>query len=232
MAVIDAIKSAVLMTTGARITEAYSGDDQIALEMADLANEAAADIAASHQWQALQKIGSLVGNGVLTAFDRPADYDRMLILSGMQGQESPFWDYEHVGSIDDWIMRLNGGFTTGRHAWIMFGDQFQFNPAPNGTALYPYISSYWAKTAAGAPKAAFDRDDDLFALPERLLKLALIWRWREMKGLEYAEDMTNYETALSQAQTRDAGPSHIIRRSMIGRELNASRSWPWELGGA
>jgi len=230
MAVLDAIRSAVLMTTGTRLTEVFSAGDQVGMEMADLANEVAADIAASHQWQGLQKIGTLVGDGIRTAFDKPADYDRMLILSGMQSQSSPFWDYEHVKSIDEWIARLNGGFTTGRNGWIMFGDQFQFNPAPTGTALYPYISSYWARSAAGEAKAGFAADDDEFVLPERLMKLGLIWRWREMKGLEYAEDMASYEAALSQHQTRDAGPAHIIRRSMIGRELNTSRAWPWVLG--
>ena len=230
MAVLDAIRSAILMTTGTQVSSVFSSGDQISQEMADLANEVAADIASSHQWQGLQKIGTIAGDGVISEFDKPADYDRMLILSGIQGQSGPFRDYEHVQSIDDWIDRLNGGFTTGRNGWIMFGDRFQFNPAPNGTISYPYISRYWARDAGGASKPAFSVDTDEFVLPERLLKLGLIWRWREMKGLEYAEDMASYEAALSQYQTRDAGPAHIIRRSMIGRELNASHAWPWTLG--
>ena len=55
-------------------------------------------------------------------------------------------------------------------------------------------------------------------LPERLLTLSLVWRYKELTGLEYGEDQQNYEIALAQEQTRDRG-SYVLRqptRSIAG----------------
>ena len=229
MAVADAIRSAVLRTTGTRILEVFAGDDQVGMEMADLSNEAAADIAASHQWTILTKIAAINGMGA-TSFDLPVDYDRMLIGSGLQDAASPFWGYERINSADEWVQRLNDGFTGPMKGWIILGGQLQFNPAPSGVVNFPYISSYWARSSEGDPKPAFDRDDDVFVLSERLLTLALVWRWKEAKGIEYAEDMANYERALAQDQVKDGG-ARIITQSYRFNRLNVRQSYVNRIGG-
>lgn len=229
MAVADAIRSAVLRTTGTTILEVFAGGDQVGNEMADLSNEAAADIAASHQWTVLTKIASIDGTGA-TAFDLPADYDRMLIGSGLQDAASPFWGYERIGSADEWIQRLNDGFTGPMKGWIILGGQLQFNPAPAGIVNFPYISRFWARDADGTPKDRFERDDDRFVLSERLLTLALVWRWKEQKGLEYAEDMANYERALAQDQVADGG-ARIITQTYRFNRLNVRQSYVNRIGG-
>ena len=230
MTIASAIASAALRVSGERLGFVFSNDRQIAVELADLSNEVAADVAASHQWQALTRIAALTGDGTATAFDLPADYGRMLTMSGVQKAGSWLWDYNHVASMDDWLTRLNGGFVGISNAWIITGGQIHFNPAPTGTANFPYISSYWARAEDGTVRGQFERDDDTFILPERLITLGLVWRWREQKGLEYAEDLRNYEVALSQYQTRDGGPTVIRRHSGVGRPLNVGTAWPWELG--
>ena len=40
----------------------------------------------------------------------------------------------------------------------------------------------------------FTSDTDTTELNEELLTLSLIWRWNRAKGLDYAEDMRNFET--------------------------------------
>lgn len=230
MTISTAIASAALRVTGDRLGSVFSNDAQIAVELSDLANEVADDIAGSHQWQDLTKIATLVADGTQTAFDKPVDYDRMLIGGGIQKAGSWLWDYRHVPSVEEWLHIQNGSFVGLRNAWILLGGQFQFNPAPTGSANFAYISKNWARGEDGTPKAAFDRDDDTFVLPERLITLGLTWRWREQKGLEYAEDMASYEKALSEAQVRDAGPSVIRRYSKMARYSNVRTAWPWELG--
>lgn len=230
MTVGTAIAKAALRVSGDRLGSAFSNTAQIAVELCDLANEVAADIAESHQWQALTKIATFTGDGVQTAFDRPADYDRMLIGGGLQRQGSWLWDYRHVPSVQEWLHIQNGGFVGLRNAWIMLGDQFQLDPAPTGVTNFPYISNLIARAEDGALKREFDQDNDTFVLDEKLLTLGMIWRYREQKGLEYAEDMMNYEASLSQRQVRDAGPSVIRRYNNASRYANVSVAWPWELG--
>lgn len=230
MTIGTAIAKAALRVTGDRLGSAFSNTAQIAVELCDLANEVAADIAESHQWQGLTRIGSFTGDGVQTSFPRPADYDRMLIGGGLQRQGSWLWNYRHVPSVQEWLHIQNGAFVGIRNAWIILGDQFQFNPAPTGVTNFPYLSNLYARAENGDLKAEFDQDDDTFVLDEKLLTLGMIWRYREQKGLEYAEDMMNYEAALSQRQVRDAGPSVIRRYNGAGQWANARTAWPFELG--
>ena len=42
-------------------------------------------------------------------------------------------------------------------------------------------------------KAAFTIDTDLSRLSEELLTLDLVWRWKKAKGLDYAEDLADFE---------------------------------------
>jgi hypothetical protein len=63
---------------------------------------------------------------------------------------------------------------------------------------------------------------------ERLLTLALIWRWREQKRLDATGDQANFEKAFAEAAGMDKG-ARVIRSRR--RALSRARiAWPWELG--
>ena len=186
--ILPAIKSAILRVTGVVVQEVFTSTDMIAVEMADLVNDVAADIALSHDWRALTKVHQVVGDGSF-AYPLPSDYDRMVLAT-----------------VNEWMRFKAGAYSiVSPGGWIIIGDEFQFYPAPNGTAQYPYISNAWARDVNGVPKSTFTADDDTFVLDDRLLTLGLIWRWLDQKDMPYAEAMQTYETALSQAQTRDRG---------------------------
>lgn len=207
--IFDAIKAAVLRAEGATIQEAFSSSDQVAVEMADLANEVASDIASSHDWRALTKIHSLAGGS--ESYPLPADYDRMVLASEIDDSASWFWGYQPFDSVNDWMRYKSGTYPIlSPGGWIILGGEMHFYPAARDAAQFPYISKEWARSEDGTPKAQFTADNDTFVLPERLMTLGLIWRWKAQKGVEYAEDMATYELALAQAQTRDRG-AHVLR---------------------
>jgi hypothetical protein len=116
--------------------------------------------------------------------------------------------------------------------WIILENQMNFLPTVSvgNDARYYYVSNQWARSASGSPKALFDRDDDTFVLDDRLLTLALIWRWKSMKGLDYAEDIKNSDIALSQAMSRDKGSRTIRKGGWNSGVLNTRTAWPWPLG--
>lgn len=91
--------------------------------------------------------------------------------------------------------------------------QLLIDPAPPAgeTIAYEYISSYWALSSAGNPKAAFTSDDDTSYLDEELLKLGLRWRWKEAKGLDYAEDLATAQRAVALA-LGDDGSSGMLNQ--------------------
>lgn len=83
-------------------------------------------------------------------------------------------------------------------------------PPPAGDEIaYEYVSSWWAKSSAGQAKPTFTSDDDTSYLPESLLKLDLKWRWKHAKGLDYGEDMRNFERAKEAAFAKDGGATAL-----------------------
>lgn len=75
-------------------------------------------------------------------------------------------------------------------------------------------------------KPAFTENDDVFVLPERLLTLSLIWRWRQMKRMEYAEDLTNYEIALGMAAGTDKGARVLVVGRQRSRIVSSQPVYP------
>jgi hypothetical protein len=100
--------------------------------------------------------------------------------------------------------------------WIILDGEFKFWPTPSGTATFPYISKYIVRNVGGTAQETFTADTDTFILPERLLTLGLIWRYRSQKGLEYAEDLATYSKALEQATNDDKG-ARVLRPDIYRR---------------
>jgi hypothetical protein len=226
MSVLSAAQSAALRLSQSRPTSLFSGSDTFSAEMADLATETAIAIAKEHDWQALTKLATLTGDGTAIAFPLPADYDRMLIKAKLHSLRFRTATFTPARDLDQWLY-LNDFLVTGTPGnWIILGGQMQIFPAmdTSETARFYYITNQ----IVNGSQAGFTADTDTFVLPERLLTLGLIWRWRSMKKTEYAEDMQNYEIALSEEINRDKG-SHVIT---VGRQRAASGvpvAWPGQI---
>lgn len=223
MTVLSACNKAAVRIRGRKITSLFSTTDQFAIELADLANETAADVSQKHDWQNLTKLCVLDGTGAATSFALPADFDRMLKKGEVH---SPTWQtarFTQARDLDQWLdfEALAVAGTPGR--WIVFGGEMKILPAMGvgEQAKFFYISKNISKT----DKPEFDRDDDEFKLPERLIHLGVLWRWRAQKRLSYAEDLKNYEIALGEA----IGSDRKQRPLVIGAQrlpANVDLAWP------
>lgn len=206
MTVLSAIQGASVGLGLAAPSAVFAATDRTAVEMAEIAREAAQAIAEAHDWQVLKRLQTYTGTGAADAFDLPADFLRMpkdqRIWSS--AQETPM---THVLSHDDWLELEVKTYELVTRAWTILGGQVAIKPTmPTGeTAKFYYQSSHFARDGAGT-KADFTADGDEFRLPERVLKLGIVWRWRALKGLDYSEEMVNFEIALSKAIAADKGP--------------------------
>jgi hypothetical protein len=73
-------------------------------------------------------------------------------------------------------------------------------PAAGNTWAFEYFSKNWILGIDGTTyKQYFTLDTDTMLLPEELLTLGLIWRWKKEKGFDYAEDFRTYESQVNQA---------------------------------
>lgn len=233
MTVLSACQDAIARLVSRRPASVFGNDDEICVEISSLANEAAADISKSNDWQALTEFYTITADGTSSTYSAPPDYDRMVQATEIFDPNNWCWGFAHVVDYGQWILRQAQGVGLYPGIWMLRKNLFNFYPIPAAgrEAVFPYISNAWATSSEGQAKTAFDRDDDLFALDDRLLTLALIWRWKAMKVMDYQEDIRNYDIALSQAMARDKG-SRVIRKNGGGLGgLNTRPAWPWELGG-
>lgn len=227
MTVLSACQSAALRLLGQKPTTIFSSSDTFAMELAELATETAIAIAKAHDWQKLTKLATLQGDGAATAFDLPDDYDRMVKGGNVHSHLYTTGMFRGVKDLDEWVF-LGDQIATGAPGyWIILGGQMQFLPAlpSNETARFYYISN---QIVSGG-KTGFTADSETFLLPERVLTLGLIWRWRSQKRMEYAEDMQNYELALSDEIARDKGARILV----VGQQrmpANVGTAYPGVLG--
>ena len=231
MTVLSACSNAMMSLVKYRPQTIFSSNDPTVMEIAELVNEVATYIMKKHDWQALTTIGQFTGDDVTASFPKPSDYDRMVLGSDIQDNITWFWNFIHIPTVGEWITLKNSNWnliTPG--AWILMGDQFQFNPPPplGQLAEFPYIKNTYARSDTNQPKAQFDSDTDTFVLPERLLTLGLLWMWRQQKRLDSSHEEEDFMTALSEEATRDGGARTIRHRAL--RRFNTSIGWPGRLG--
>ena len=232
MTVLAAAQSAGLRLLGKKPNSLF-GTDQFGLELGELATEAAVAIAEYHEWQTLKILKAYAGDGSTMAFDLPTDFGRMLKKGCVHSFTWKNANYRPARDEDEWLYLLDTNISGTPGVWILLGGQLQIFPVmPVGeTARHYYISKNIVAPSDGAAgkKVKFSADGDAFVLSERLLTLALIWRWRAQKRLEYAEDMTNYEIALADEVTKDKPAKPLI----VGRQripANTAIAYPGVLG--
>jgi hypothetical protein len=217
MSVLTAIQEACAEALGISPvpTVIYGASTRLAAELSAVANDVAAGIIADHEWQKLRAIRTITGDGVTEDFDLPSDFDRM-------PTEVSFWSsrlgsrYSHITDLDQWLGLDVLNFDISLNAWTIYGGQMHIKPAPASgeTVKFWYQSNLIATPAAGgANKTAFNLDNDIFRLSERLLKKGIAWRWRSSKGLPYAEQLEDYESVKEQLIAADGAARGILKQA-------------------
>lgn len=234
MSVLAAMQAAAQRLVGYKPTTFFGSSETFENDLCDLVNEVATDAMEYRDWQALTRIYDLTGDGTTTAFPLPADYDRMLIDSEILDGPSWLFGFTHIADMNQFIFLRERGFQPTPGGWSIFGDMLNFVPTPsaNQTATFPYITKNVVRISGGNvsnDKPSFTDDTDSFLLPERLLTLGLVWKFRQNKGLMREGDDTAYADALSFYGAKDGG-SNVIRRSSRLRFGNIPLAWPWPLG--
>lgn len=233
MAILGAMQSAATRLIGRRPSVFFGATGEFEVEICDLINEVAHDIVSYADWQELTSLNTIEGDGETEVFDLPSDYEKMLLDSEVQRADGMAWGYCHVPNINDFIALKNSGFGPYPGAWTIYGGKMHFAPAPVAgiVSVFPYIrKTYAVDSATGVAKDAFNSDTDGFPLPERLLTLGLVWRWREMKRLDDSSaDYDAFKKAISEYSAKDSGPT-VIRKGGGRRFHGVGVAWPWKLG--
>jgi len=112
----------------------------------------------------------------------------------------------HVLSHDDWLELEVKTYELVIRAWTIIGGQVAIKPTmPTGETAKFYYQSNPVFNNGSSNIAEFTADTDTFRLGDRLLRLCIVWMWKAMKGLDYAEDMAAFEIVLAKRVAEDKG---------------------------
>lgn len=228
MAILDVIRD-VAAAVALDIPDAVFGDpERTSAEMQALAHEMAERIAASRDWLALTRDFTITGDGVSESFALPSDFARFRMDAEVLSTANGF----SLSRIDGPRAFLAAGYSpaTVLGQWGLREGMFYVRGlAAADSVAGLYITRNIVKAADGTLKERFTADDDSFILDERVLKLGMIWQWKENKGLPFDVAYRVYEDALGQAAAHE-GTRGIVQFG--GRRYfdRVKLAWPGIVG--
>lgn len=213
MSLLTIVQDACARIGIARPTAVVSSADPQIIQLLALVNvegkklATGASVGLSYDWQALQTEANFTSlatesQGAIATIAPGYKY----IIGGT------IWDrttrLQAYGSMSpqDW-QNYKAWFSTGPYPkYRVRGGLLMLMPTPTAGESYyfEYLTSYWCADATGVTgKAAFALDTDIARLDEDLISDGLVWRWKQAKGLDYAEDFAAYQVAVTNAIARD-----------------------------
>jgi hypothetical protein len=226
MTLLSVCQEAAIELSQTEPTEIFAATGAFPKELRVQANKSAAALMKRYDWQVLTKRATITGDGSTTSFDLPSDYDRMAAKTNLASSASNI-DLVKATDLDQWDYFQNHLSTTVPGYWMILGGQVHITPAPASGVVHSYY--YISENVVSGDKPAFTADADTLVIPERLLTLSLVWRWRASKRLEYAEDLQNFEIAFSEETAKDKGSRVLV----AGRQrvpYNVRAAYPGVLG--
>lgn len=184
-----------------------NSDAQVAILRA-LATQEGRELAARVAWQRLTKEASFttVAQEAQTGAI-PADFGRLI--------PETVWNYTEreplIGPVSaaEWQALQAGLVGPPDLHYRIRGNDFLIIPTPPAgeTVKYEYVSAYWVDTDGDGDGGAdaWASDTDTALLSEELLTLGVVWRWLKRNRSDYAAELAEYTTQVSQAIARDGG---------------------------
>lgn len=202
--------------------------DPTVLQLLEMLQSEGDDLVSRHEWAPLIALHSFAASGVdPQSATLPSDWSRLLVDASYWRSGSKLTPLSGPAPSDIWHRLLSMPGVRFPGYWRMYGGAVQIIGVPSGeTVTGEYISNKWILASDGTTtKQFFSADDDTPKLPERLLRLGLIWRWKQSKGLDYAEDLRNAELELERAIAADRSTKSISTRWQMRPEVPVY-SWP------
>ena len=209
MNILAIVQSAALSLDLERPTTLFSSTDRTWQEMQDNVNTAALQILDDYDWQRLIKTATITGDGVATAFPLPADYSRMVKDATLVGPNWRFYPNQQMQDFNHWLELQEYPIATWQQRWMLFGGSLNIAPVlPTGDTLaYGYISN---NIVVGADPTTFTADTDTWVLDDELLRLSIIWNWKQAKGFDFSAELAKYQERLEMQRFRDVGSRQSI----------------------
>lgn len=211
--------------------------DLMTIQMMAIANEEGEELSTgssvglSYDWQALQTEASFVAvatesQGLLTTIAPGFKY----IIGDTIWNRSTRLQAQGSLTPQEWQNYKAWSISSPYPKYRFSGGLLRLMPTPTAGDNYyfEYQSSNWCTSSGGTGQTAFAADTDVSLIDEELVVAGLIWRWKQAKGLTYAEDFRKYQTRVMNAIARDVNRKTIdmgMARETLAGVVVPAGSW-------
>ena len=184
------------VVTGCGIDRAatVTGSDFETRQFRAVINAAGDDIALRAEWSKLFTTATIASG--TSSYALPADFREMAESGAVRTATAPV---RVVVMPEQWAFLTQN--PSGQLYCHLSGGNLLFSPALPAAATLTYLSKNWV---AGGKDAVTD-DGDTLLIPESLVALGAIWRWKRAKGLPYDDQLAEYEADLEAHLKADRG---------------------------
>lgn len=199
---------------------AFANNDQTVQQFVTHLVMEGESLSRDYDWASLLVQATVTGDGTSTLFDMPADFDRWIPGRVFFKNDDTAELYRHVTNEQMDYLQASTVVPVWP-VWRQFGSQFEFYPAlPNGDVLRTqYVTSHWIINSDMTTRSLnFSVDTDTSLMPERLLILGAVWRWRKAKGFPFTDDLAIYQAEVQKAMGNENGREN----------LNMGEAMEWE----
>lgn len=205
MTLLSIVRSAAPLIGIIRPSVVATATDQTVLLLLELAQKEGEELARYGDWRALRKEKTFTTVAAETQTDTPIPTDLAGIADGTVWNRSA--RRRLIGPIDpvEWqrwkaqsTFPVTDGFTLRGTSWLM-----QPTPTAGQTIAYEYRSANWCQSNASVAQSAWAADTDTGLLSERLMKMGIVWRFKQARGLEWQTDHEDYISEVDGELARD-----------------------------
>lgn len=208
MSLLTAVQDAMVLCGLPQPAIAISNADATVTKFVAFAQIEAEVTGSDFNWRNMNIAGTITGDGVNTLFALPTDFERMLQGQALWSQKYPSIPLQGPVSSGELLALKVLPIMPVRPVWRLIGGTVEIWPALalNEIVSLEYRSSNPIASSDGVTRRARWANDTDFALfPEIILRTGLIWRWKQSKGLDYAEDFRTYQLERDKKAGHEAG---------------------------
>lgn len=206
---------AVAVSLGLPVPQAVvASTDSQTLQLLQIANEEGKELSKTYPWQNITKestfltVGAESQGSILTVAGTDFNYIINETIWNRSLRRPVFGPLNN----QQWQQMKASNITGPWNQFRIRQNLIIFLPVPavGQTCAFEWISKNWVSDSTGATFfPAWHADSDIGMLDEDLMTLGIIWRWRQIKGYEYAEDFAKYERQKADAQARDGSKPRL-----------------------
>lgn len=196
MKIIDIVNAVCDVVKLDQFDSVYGSNDESAKTMVTLATEAGSEIARRVDWRDM--VMTFTAPSSPATF--PDDFERVIRGGSVMTATGDF--VRPVTNRGQWSFIKANPSSQPYYFLSELGIEFAPAAAAVGASLL-YLSDTWVKVAGGTTSNMIQSDDDETVFPSELLMKNLIWRWRRHKGLDYSDQLAEFEADLAQFEISD-----------------------------